>query len=188
VALYAREAGIEALFIHGRTRSQRYGGSVDYSVISEVKAALDIPVIASGDALSPQLIKKLFDETGCDGVTIARGALGNPWIFKEAEEFLKLGSIAERPHIRDILDTMSAHLAMCCDFQGENTGTKVFRKFYAWYTKSLRGSKPLREKAFHASTKRQMSDLIVQLAAAAQSASEDREETRRFSPEGSGTR
>lgn len=163
VALYAREAGIKALFIHGRTRSQRYGGSVDYRIIAEVKAALDIPVIASGDALSPMLIKKLFDETGCDGITIARGALGNPWIFKETEEFLETGNISERPHIRDIVDTMADHLAMCCDFQGETTGTKLFRKFYAWYTKSLYGSKHLREKAFHAITKEQMLDIIGEL-------------------------
>lgn len=163
VALYAHEAGIKALFIHGRTRSQKYGGSVDYRIIAEVKAAIDIPVIASGDALSPLLIKKLFDETGCDGVTIARGALGNPWIFKETEEFLEKGTISERPHIRDIIDTMTDHLAMCCDFQGEATGTKLFRKFYAWYTRSIYGSKPLREKAFHAITKKQMLDIIGEL-------------------------
>jgi tRNA-dihydrouridine synthase B len=167
VALYAREAGIKALFIHGRTRSQSYGGNVDYRIIGEVKAALDIPVIASGDALSPSLIKKLFDETGCDGVIIARGALGNPWIFKEADEFMKTGRIAERPHIREIVATMAAHLTMCCDFQGDATGTMVFRKFYTWYTKSLYGSKPLREKAFHATTKGQMLELICQLGLAA---------------------
>jgi len=166
VALQAREAGIKALFIHGRTRSQNYGGIVDYRTIAQVKAALDIPVIASGDALSPPLIKKLFDETGCDGVIIARGALGNPWIFRETDEFLKSGKIVDRPHIRDVAATMAAHLTMCCDFQGEVTGTMVFRKFFAWYTKSLYGSKPLREKAFHATTKRQMLDLINQLGLA----------------------
>ena len=163
VALYAREAGIRALFIHGRTRSQRYGGSVDYGIIAGVKSALDIPVIASGDALSPLLIKKLFDETGCDGVTIARGALGNPWIFRETEEFLEKGNISGRPNIRNIMDTMADHLGKCCDFQGEMTGTKLFRKFYAWYTRSISGSKPLREKAFHAVTKEQMLDIIGEL-------------------------
>lgn len=166
VALYAREAGIKALFIHGRTRSQGYGGNVDYHIIGEVKAALDIPVIASGDALSPSLIKKLFDETGCDGVIIARGALGNPWIFKETDELIKTGRILERPHVQDIVATMAAHLTKCCDFRGEATGTLVFRKFYTWYTKSLYGSKPLREKAFHATTKAQMLEIIGQLGLA----------------------
>ncbi len=163
VALYAREAGISALFIHGRTRSQRYSGTVDYRIIRAVKEALDIPVIASGDALSPLLIKKMFDETGCDGVIIARGALGNPWIFKETETFLETGNICERPHIGDIIDTMAGHLSTCCDFQGETTGTKLFRKFFTWYTRSLYGVKPLREKSFHAVTKKQMIDIIGEL-------------------------
>ncbi len=163
VALYAREAGITALFIHGRTRLQRYSGGVDYRIIAEVKEALDIPVIASGDALTPLLIKKMFDETGCDGVTIARGALGNPWIFKETEVFLETGKSASRPDIRDIMNTMADHLAMCCDFHGETNGTKLFRKFYAWYTRSLYASKSLREKAFHAITKKQMLDIIGEL-------------------------
>jgi tRNA-dihydrouridine synthase B len=187
VALYAREAGIKALFIHGRTRSQSYAGSVDYRIIREVKVVLDIPVIASGDALSPLLIKKLFDETGCDGVIIARGALGNPWIFKETDELLKKDSIVERPHIQDIVATMAAHLTMCCDFQGETTGTMVFRKFYTWYTKSLYGSKPLREKAFHATTKRQMLDLIGELGLAAVG-HERKGRTTPPNPEGSGMR
>lgn len=167
VALYAREAGIKALFIHGRTRSQNYAGIVDYRIIGEVKAALDIPVIASGDALSPLLIKKMFNETGCDGVIIARGALGNPWIFKDTDEFLKTGRIPARPHIRDIMITMADHLSLCCGFHGEATGTMIFRKFYTWYTKSIYGSKPLREKAFHATTKKQMLDIIGELGPAA---------------------
>ncbi len=163
IALYARDAGIEALFIHGRTRSQKYSGAVDYRIMAEVKAAVDIPIIASGDAFSPFLIKKLFDETGCDAVIIARGALGNPWIFRETEEFLKNGTIPERPHIGQITDTMAAHLSMCCGYHGEIAGTMIFRKFFSWYTKSLHGAKPLREKAFRAATKKQMLDIIGEL-------------------------
>jgi tRNA-dihydrouridine synthase B len=164
VALYAQEAGVKAVYIHGRTRSQRYGGNVDYGIIGEVKAALDIPVIASGDALSPQLIAKLFDETGCDGVVIARGALGNPWIFRETREFLKTNtSIVDRPDIREIVGTMAAHLSMCCDFHGEATGTILFRKFFAWYSKFLHGVRPLREKAFGAVTRHEMLDIIDRL-------------------------
>ncbi len=89
VALYAEDAGISALFIHGRTKTQGYSGTVDYRQIKEVKDALKVPVIASGDNISAPLIKKMFDETGCDGVAIARGALGNPWIFREAARFFQ---------------------------------------------------------------------------------------------------
>jgi tRNA-dihydrouridine synthase B len=163
VALYARDAGVAGLFIHGRTREQRYAGAVDYCIIREVKEALDVPVIASGDALSPQLIKRMFEETGCDGVLIARGGFGNPWIFRETEEFMRTGKIPDRPTIREITKTMTAHLSMCCDYHGEAGGTTLFRKFFAWYTRNLRGVKPLREKAFHASTKEQMVRVIREL-------------------------
>lgn len=163
VALYAQEAGIDGIFIHGRTREQRYAGNVDYCIIREIKNSLAIPVIASGDALSPGLIKKLFDETGCDGVTIARGGLGNPWIFSETETFLRTGELPPRPAIGEITQTMLTHLDACCDFHGETTGTTLFRKFFSWYTRGLPGVKLLREKAFHVSTKELMACLICQL-------------------------
>jgi tRNA-dihydrouridine synthase B len=164
VALHAQDAGVHAVIIHGRTREQRYGGTVDYRVITEVKENLAIPVIASGDALSPLLIKKMFDETGCDGVSIARGALGNPWIFRETETFLRTAQIPPRPSLGEIAQVMVDHLDMCCDFHGERTGVTLFRKFFSWYAKGIPGAKLLREKAFQASTSDRMVQLIRQLA------------------------
>lgn len=166
VALHAQDSGINGLFIHGRTREQGYKGCVDYQVIREVKEALTIPVIASGDALSPQLIKKLFDETGCDGVVIARGALGNPWIFKDTEEFLRSGMMPQRRCRDEIVDTMITHLNLCSAYHGEMIGIKLFRKFFVWYTKGFNNIKPLREKAFRAKTKAQMMEIINELTAA----------------------
>lgn len=163
VALYAQDAGIKGLFIHGRTRVQGYSGRINYQAIREVKEAMEIPVIASGDAFSPQLVKKMFDETGCDGVVIARGAMGNPWIFQEISEFFKNGTIPGRPDIYDITNTMITHLTLCSDFHGEMTGTVIFRKFFTWYTKGLPNIKPLRDKAFHAKTKDQMINIIKEL-------------------------
>jgi tRNA-dihydrouridine synthase B len=163
VALHAQDAGIHGVIIHGRTREKRYAGTVDYRIIAEIKETLDIPVIASGDALSPQLIKKMFDETGCDGVSIARGALGNPWIFRETETYLETGTLALRPSVGAIIRTMITHLDMCRDFHGETTGATLFRKFFSWYTRGLPGAKTLREKAFHASNREQMVGLIRQL-------------------------
>lgn len=160
VALHAREAGIEGLFIHGRTKVQGYRGAVDYDVIREVKEALDIPVIASGDALSPKLIKKMFDETGCDGVVIARGALGNPWIFRETAGFLKNGIEPERPNANVIADTMLSHLRLCVEFGGEKSGTIIFRKFFAWYIKGLSDTRPMKERAFKAVSEREMKAII----------------------------
>lgn len=159
-ALYAQEAGISGLFIHGRTKEQGYGGIVDYDVIREVKEALTIPVIASGDALSPQLIKKLFEETGCDGVTIARGALGNPWIFKETSEFMTSGNLPPRPDATEIADTMLRHLRLCIFFNGEKIGTLIFRKFFAWYISGLSNARPVKERAFRAAGESEMKSLI----------------------------
>jgi tRNA-dihydrouridine synthase B len=166
VSLHAQEGGIQGLFIHGRTRSQGYSGSVDYRAIREVKEALKIPVIASGDTFSPQLIKRMFDETGCDGVAIARGALGNPWIFRESDQFLKNGIIPERPDLDEITRTMITHLDLCVDFHGEAIGTMVFRKYFFWYTKGMYGIKPLRDEACRAKTKGHIIDLIDKLRVA----------------------
>ncbi|HEX8949411.1 MAG TPA: tRNA dihydrouridine synthase DusB [Dissulfurispiraceae bacterium] len=167
IALHAQEAGIKGLCIHGRTKVQGYSGRVDYRIIREVKEALDIPVIASGDALSPQLIKKMFDETGCDGVAIARGALGNPWIFRQTEQLLNSGTLPPTPGGNEIADAMNAHLASCLDYYGETVGTVVFRKFFAWYVKGLHEIRTLKEKAFLARTKRQMTDYIEEARSAA---------------------
>ncbi len=160
VALRTQEAGISGLFLHGRTRAQGYSGRVNYRIIREVKEALDIPVIASGDALSPRLIKKMFDETGCDGVAIARGALGNPWIFREVDPYLRNGTLLPRPEGEEIARTMQTHLDLCIDHYGEGVGTLVFRKFFAWYVRGIADIKVLKEKAFRATTREQMLGII----------------------------
>ena len=160
IALCAEDAGIAALFIHGRTKEQGYRGAVDYAVIRTVKESLSIPVIASGDALSPRLIKRLFDETGCDGVVIARGALGNPWIFREASAFLQDGTLLQRPGMDEIADTMTSHLNLIVDFHGEHMGTLIFRKFFSWYCKGIHGIRDLKTRAFSAKARQQMIEII----------------------------
>lgn len=160
VALYAQDAGVDALFIHGRTKTQGYSGNVDYEVIREVKKALSIPVIASGDIFSAQLAKKMFDETGCDGLAVARGALGDPWIFKEIKEFLKTGKIVPRPSLAEIVKVMLTHLDASIDFYGPRNGVVIFRKFFGWYTKGFRKVRPLREKSSRANTKEEMAKII----------------------------
>ncbi len=163
VALYAQDAGIKGLFIHGRTRAQIYHGRVDYQAIKKVKDALEIPVIASGDIFSAQLAKKMFDETGCDAIAIARGALGNPWIFKEIAEFLKSSEVLPRPARDGIIKTMLEHLNLCVEFHGERNGVVIFRKFFAWYTKGLRKVRPLREKTSRIKRKEELAAVIQEL-------------------------
>jgi tRNA-dihydrouridine synthase B len=165
IALCAEDAGIAALFIHGRTREQGYRGAVDYAVIRKVKESLRVPVVASGDALSPPLIKRLFTETGCDGVAIARGALGNPWIFKEASAFLKDGALMERPNMNELADTMISHLNLIINFHGEHMGTLIFRKFFSWYCKGIHGIRDLKTRAFSAKTGHQMIEITNEIRA-----------------------
>lgn len=152
VALYAEDAGVSALFIHGRTRTQGYSGTVDYLVIKEVKEALKIPVIASGDGVSLSFIRKMFNETGCNGVAIARGALGNPWIFREIIQFFQNGTFCERPDINERIEIMKRHMNLLVQYYGEKKSMSCFHKFFIWYTRGLSGMKPLRDKAFRTGT------------------------------------
>ncbi len=164
VALMAEDAGIACLFIHGRTKTQGYSGIVDYSVIRDVKDALSIPVIASGDNLSLDRIKKMFHETGCDGVAIARGALGNPWIFSEAIRYMQNGTIPPGPDIPERISVMKRHLEMCIAHWGERRGVGIFHKFFIWYTRGLGGLRPLRNRAFRTGTKEGLFEVIDELA------------------------
>lgn len=162
-ALACEDAGIDGLFIHGRFKAQGYSGSVDYSVIKSVKDALSIPVIASGDVFSGVLAKKMFDQTGCDAVAVARGALGNPWIFKEIDACLKNTFLPIKPELGDILKTMIEHLGLCVDFYGEKAGVVIFRKFFNWYTKGMRKVRKIRERACRVKTQDEMNSLIISL-------------------------
>lgn len=160
IALLAQDCGVNALFIHGRTKAQAYSGQVDYNIIREVKKVLTIPLIASGDVFSGLLAKKMFDETGCDGLAVARGSLGNPWIFKEIKEYLKSGKIISRPEKNDIAKVMLEHLDASIDFYGVKNGVVIFRKFYSCYTKSLPEVRRLREMSSRAKTKEEMKAII----------------------------
>lgn len=164
-ALACQDAGASALFIHARTKTQNYSGSVDYEALREVKRRVQIPVIASGNVLSPQLAKRMLDETGCDGLLIARGALGNPWIFRQTQEFLSKGSAPEQPAIEERAALMREHLGRSIDFYGEKIGVMRFRKFFAWYTKGIAGVRALRQQSSLAKTKEAMNALIRALVA-----------------------
>jgi tRNA-dihydrouridine synthase B len=162
IAVRAQDAGVSGVFIHGRTRTQGYSGTVDYRIIREVKESLRIPVIASGDALTPDLIRTLFDETGCDGVAVARGALGNPWIFRQTVDYLKSGIETSRPDIYEIAQIMKEHLFLNIACKGEISGVIRFRKFFSWYARGI-SVKELRGRAFRAKTMEEMLRLLDEL-------------------------
>lgn len=160
VALYAEDSGIHALFIHGRTKAQGYGGSVDYEIIKKVKDTLTIPVIASGDNLNIPQIKTMFEKTGCDGVIIARGSFGNPWIFQDMIRFCKNGSIGETPSVGARVKVMKEHMDLLMLHYGEKRGLSVFRKFVIWYTRGVEKTRVLRDRAFRAEGVEEMYKII----------------------------
>jgi len=132
---------------------------VNYRVLREVKDSVGIPVIAGGNALTPHLVTRLFQETGCNGAAVARGALGNPWIFPQTAEYLESGTVSFRPDVSDITRIMKEHLGSNAAFYGEKTGVIHFRKFFTWYTRGI-SVKELKVSAFRAKTLYEMMRLI----------------------------
>lgn len=139
--------GASGIFIHGRTMSQGYAGEIDYESIKAVKDALKIPVMASGNIFSPQMAKKMIDETGCDGILVARGALGNPWIFKDIENYLKNGKESKTPSLAVKKKILKEHLLFIEKYsdltQPHKTG--FMGKMAMWYLKGVPGAARIRE-------------------------------------------
>ncbi|MGX8774013.1 MAG: tRNA dihydrouridine synthase DusB [Bacillota bacterium] len=165
-------AGAAAVTVHGRTREQFYEGKADWNVIAEVKKAVDIPVIGNGDVRSGEDAIRMMDETGCDGVMIARGALGNPWIFRDARILWELrwkpgttSPIGESVSVsrEDRIDMLIRHLDMLCDEKGEDIAVKEIRKFVGWYTKGMRGAPAVRREINQHTDAKTMVEIFSQL-------------------------
>ncbi len=144
IAKIAESCGVSAIAVHGRTREQYYSGKADWDVIKDVKKAVKIPVIGNGDIFSAEDAKAMKEYTGCDGLMVARGARGNPWIFREIKEYLENGNIIDKPTINDIREMIIRHAKMLVDYKGEYTGIREMRKHIAWYTAGLPHSAELR--------------------------------------------
>ena len=144
LAKVAEDAGCSAVTVHGRTRSQGYSGTADWEAIGKVKKALKIPVIGNGDVTSGEDAKRLINVSGCDGVMIGRGALGNPWLYKSIERSLNGEAPEEKPTLDEIKQTALKHLELEIQAEGEYVAILRFRKIAAWYFKELPGSAQLR--------------------------------------------
>ena len=147
-AAICEEKGASCVFIHGRTVSQGYSGDIDYESIRAVKEALKIPVYGSGNIFNPFLAKKMLDETGCDGIMVARGALGNPWIFKNIENYLKNGAIAEMPSLSLKKKVLKKHLSYIENYKDISDINKIgfMGKVAMQYLKGLRNALKIRER------------------------------------------
>jgi tRNA-dihydrouridine synthase B len=143
IAQIAQDAGIAALTVHGRTREDHYEGEAEYETIAAVKQAVRIPVIANGDVTSPRKAQAVLRATGADALMIGRGALGNPWIFKEISEFLATGQTSAPPSFDEVGATLLEHLDELHAFYGPGRGVRVARKHIQWYCQDHPGSENL---------------------------------------------
>jgi tRNA-dihydrouridine synthase B len=135
VAHIAEDAGIAALAVHGRTRSQKYEGHAEYDTIAAVKAAVAIPVFANGDIDSPEKARRVLDYTRADGLMIGRPAQGRPWIFREIAHYLATGQRLPEPGLAEVRDVLLGHLEDLYAFYGEPAAVRIARKHLGWYAK-----------------------------------------------------
>ena len=162
IAKIIEEAGAAAVAVHGRTREQYYSGQADWDIIRQVKEAVSIPVIGNGDVTSPQKAEELVKQTGCDGIMIARGAQGNPWIFSEMITYEETGTLPERPGKEEVRDMMLRHARLQLKYKGEFIGIREMRQHVAWYTKGLKGSAKLREEINRVESYQELEELLFQ--------------------------
>lgn len=144
MALLAQKAGASAVAVHGRTRQQMYSGKVDYQIISDVKNALNIPVIANGDITDEQTAAITLEKTNADAIMIGRGALGNPWVFSRINAYLSECRVLPEPSTIEKMNVMLKHIQKIIEYKGEYTAMREARHHAAYYTKGMRGGAKLR--------------------------------------------
>ena len=148
VAKICEEAGASAICVHGRTRNQGYSGKADWNIIKQVKESVSIPVIGNGDVVDIYSAKKMLDETGCDAIMIGRASLGNPWIFKEVNEYIEHNNIIPKPTPIEKIDMCLKHLTYLENIKVTKVVVLEIRNHVAWYLKGLKGSNEIKNKIY----------------------------------------
>ncbi len=138
--------GVSMVTIHARTREQHYTGKADWEWIARIKERVKIPVIGNGDILTPDQAQKMVNQTGCDGVMIARGALGRPWAIARAQYFLDTGKKLPEPSNKEKYELFLFHFEKLLSYKGERIGGNEIRKHAAWYLKGIKGTAEYRNK------------------------------------------
>ena len=160
IAKACEAAGAAAVIVHGRTREQYYSGKADWSIIRQVKEAVDIPVIGNGDVFTGADGVRMMKETGCDLVMVARGAQGNPWIFRELMAAWRGEPEPEKPSTSEVRDMMYQHLDQLVELKGEYAAVREMRKHIAWYTKGRKNGASIRKAVNQIESARQMKEAI----------------------------
>ncbi|GBF78033.1 tRNA dihydrouridine synthase DusB [Paenibacillus sp. 598K] len=146
-------AGGQAVSVHGRTREQQYTGHANWDIIKDVKAAVSIPVIGNGDIFSPEDAQRILDHTGCDGVMIGRGALGNPWMLYRTVHYLTSGELPPDPTPTDKMKIAILHMDRLIALRGEAVAVREMRKHLAWYLKGLPGAARIKDQIMEETTR-----------------------------------
>ena len=147
IAKVCEEAGVSAICVHGRTRSQGYSGKADWNIIRDVKSNVKIPVIGNGDVTSPEKAKEMLDFTGCDAVMIGRGVLGNPWLIRNTVLYLE-GKPYKLPTDIDKVNMCIKHLKMLADLKDEKRAVLEIRSHVSWYLKGVKGNSEIKNKIY----------------------------------------
>ncbi len=160
IAKIASACGVGAITVHGRTRKQMYKGYSNHEAIRAVKEVAGVPVIGNGDIRSGADAQKMMEDTGCDGVMLARGALGNPWIYREVEQYLETGTLPPPPTVAEKAAVLREHFAVQREIYGDQLACHLIRRVIHWFVKGASGSASLREKGSHVATPEHVEALI----------------------------
>ena len=171
IADYAKRcenAGTSAIFVHGRTQKAGYHGNIDFNAIKAVKDAVSIPVFGSGNIFDHLSAKNMLDKTGCDGLLVARGAFGNPWIFADIEEYLTNKKIPQSKTLTEKLNALKKHLAYIKQYNPFNPLGKMgyMRKIAQWYIHDFNGAREIRNTVSYIKTYDELIALISSILAA----------------------
>ena len=158
------DAGAKALTIHCRTRSMGNKGEVDWSWIPKVKSIVNIPIVLNGNVITAYDVKKAFNETGADAVMIARGAIGNPWIFKEAKELLHKGEVLTQIDVHERIKICLEHLKLSINIKGERRAVIEHRKFYSGYLRGLHHASKIRSNLMSKTDFNSVEDILLRYA------------------------
>jgi nifR3 family TIM-barrel protein len=155
------DAGAKAIFVHGRTREQGFSGSVKlHGIRAVVEAVKTVPVIGNGDVITPAAAKMMFDETGCAGVSIGRGAFYNPWIFQHTRHYLQTGELPAEPGFDERVRVMCRHLDLMVEVFGEEHGCRMFRKVAPWYSKRFGPANEFNKKVVSISSRSEFHEIL----------------------------
>ncbi len=160
IAKIAEASGIQAIAVHGRTRSCAYQGEAEYETIRAVKSAINIPVIANGDIDTPQKAEQVLTLTGADAVMIGRAAQGNPWIFKQINHYLQTGEILAPPAVIEVQNVLINHLQNLYDFYGDYMGVRIARKHIGWYCRHHPDTDLFRKQIIQVESTQEQLDLV----------------------------